>query len=300
MSPKFSLRIIPSMLLLCGMLSSFSVISAAYSADYLSDARSANAAKPELLLAQTYRANVDLAAYLVSEKLDGVRAIWDGNVLRFRSGKIIPAPAWFSAGFPNHPMDGELWMGRGRFDQVSAATRREIPSDDEWKQISYQVVELPRGQGSYNERLSSLAISIASAKVPWLQLLDQFQVADEEQLQSTLKTIVQNKGEGLILHRSDALWQTGRSDVLLKLKLQSDAEATVIGYVPGKGKYLGLTGALLVEMPNGTRFKLGSGLSDELRRNPPAVGAVVTYRYRDITPNGIPRFASFWRVREHE
>jgi len=271
MSPKLSLRIIPSMLLLCGMLSSFGVISAAYSADYLSDASSANAAKPELLLAQNYHANVDLAAYLVSEKLDGVRAIWDGKVLRFRSGKIIPAPAWFSEGFPDHPMDGELWMGRGRFDQVSAATRREIPSDDEWKQISYQVVELPRGQGSYNERLSSLAISIASAKVPWLQL-----------------------------HRSDALWQTGRSDVLLKLKLQSDAEATVIGYVPGKGKYLGLTGALLVEMPNGTRFKLGSGLSDEMRRNPPAVGAVVTYRYRDITPKGIPRFASFWRVREDE
>jgi DNA ligase-1 len=103
-----------------------------------------------------------------------------------------------------------------------------------------------------------------------------------------------------MLHQADAVWQTGRSDVLLKLKLHLDAEAVVIGHEPGRGKYQGLLGALLVQTPEGQRFRLGSGLSDAQRQSPPAIGSTVTYRYRDLSANGIPKFATFLRVRDSE
>ncbi len=103
-----------------------------------------------------------------------------------------------------------------------------------------------------------------------------------------------------MLHRSEALWQPGRTDALFKLKPELDDEGLVVGHQAGKGRLKGQTGALLLQMPSGQRFALGSGLSDELRRDPPPVGTWVTYRYRERTPSGLPRFASFLRVREAE
>ena len=255
---------------------------------------------PPALLAQNFTEAVDPAAYLVSEKLDGVRALWDGRVLRFRSGRIIPAPDWFVAGLPTHPLDGELWMGRRNFDRLSAAVRRQSADDAEWRSISYQVFEWPQAPGTFSERVAALQASVAQANRGWLHVVQQQHIADRQALQARLQQVVRAGGEGLMLHRADALWQTGRSDVLLKLKPQHDAEARVVAHLPGQGKYAGMCGALLMESPDGQRFRLASGLSDAQRRAPPPVGSVVTYRYRERTPSGLPRFASFMRVRAAE
>ena len=131
-----------------------------------------------------------------------------------------------------------------------------------------------------------------------MQVIEQFRVRNREELQQRLATVLKQRGEGLMLHRADALYATGRSDDLLKLKPWLDAEAKVIEHLPGKGKYRGMLGALRLEMQNGIRFNLGTGFSDAVRRNPPPVGVQVTYRYREINPNGVPRFASYLRVRE--
>lgn len=251
-----------------------------------------------ILLAKTYSEAVDPAAYLVSEKLDGVRAIWDGRVLRFRSGKIISAPAWFIAGLPKQPLDGELWLARGEFDRLSGIVRREMPDDAEWHQVRYMVFELPEGQGRFDERAVAIERIVREAGVPWLRQISQFSVVDRKSLQQQLDEVVRGGGEGLMLHRADAPYQTGRRDVLLKMKPLLDDEATVIGHLPGKGRFAGQLGALRVRTPDGRVFSLGSGLTDALRKNPPPVGAVVTYRYREIGSGGLPRFASFWRVRE--
>jgi DNA ligase-1 len=255
---------------------------------------------PLLLLPQLSSPDQDPAGYLVSEKLDGVRAYWDGSNLRFRSGRPIHAPAWFTAGLPSHPLDGELWMGRRSFEQLSAAVRREAPLDEEWKSIKYQLYELPGGAGTFSERVAILQALAENARIAWLQVVPQKFVKDKSELKQYLQEVVRGGGEGLVLHRADANWQTGRSDVLLKLKPQLDAEAVVVAHEPGHGKYQGMLGALVVMTPDGRRFRLGTGFSDEARRHPPPVGSTVTYRYRDLTSTGLPKFASFWRVREIE
>ncbi len=253
---------------------------------------------PAILLAEVYHDQVDVSRYLVSEKLDGVRAIWDGASLRFRSGKEINAPRWFLDGLPKRPLDGELWISRGSFERLSGIVRRDVPDDAEWRQVRYMIFELPGAPGTFRERAEAMRQIARETNVPWLREIEQFPVVDRNSLQKHLKEVVRAGGEGLMLHRADALYETGRSETLLKVKPWDDAEAVVVGHLSGKGKYVGLTGALRVRTPEGVEFALGSGLSDAQRRDPPPIGATVTYRYRDLTNSGLPRFASFLRVRQ--
>jgi len=256
----------------------------------------AGSAENTVLLAKTAPTGIDPAGYLVSEKLDGVRAVWDGKVLRFRSGRTVAAPAWFIAKLPKEPLDGELWVGRGQFDTVSGTVRKAKPVDAEWQKVNYMVFELPAGSGDFKGRALALESIVNTAAWPQLQAIEQTDIANRATLQAKLDDVVQGGGEGLMLHLASAPLATGRSDALLKLKPLNDAEATVVGYIAGKGKYAGLTGALTVKSADGQRFNLGTGLSDAQRKSPPAIGSVVTYTYRDVTPSGKPRFASFLRV----
>jgi len=253
---------------------------------------------PSLLLAERYRGDIDVSRYWISEKLDGVRASWDGRNLRFRSGNPVPAPKWFLDALPGQPLDGELWLGRGSFDQLSSIVRRQSPDAAEWQRVRYMIFELPDAPGSFTDRVEQIKAVTAAAKLPWLQAVPQFRLPDAAALQKKLRDIVRAGGEGLMLHRDDAVYATGRSSALLKLTPWLDAEASVVAHLPGKGKYTGMVGALLMEMPDGRRFSLGSGLTDALRRNPPPVGTLVTYRYRELTQNGMPRFPRYLRVRD--
>ena len=255
---------------------------------------------PALMLGKNWQYSADPAAYLVSEKLDGVRAFWDGQVLRFRSGRLIAAPAWFTAGLPQTALDGELWLARGQFDRVSAAVRRHQPDEAEWRELQYMVFDLPGAPGSFGERTEKLAAVVRTAGVPWLQEVQQNRGTDRAALQSQLAALTREGAEGLVLHRTNAIWTPGRSDALRKLKTVPDEEARVVSHLPGKGRHAGRLGALLMELPNGQRFALGTGFSDAQRSDPPPVGSWVTYRYRARTPTGLPRFASFLRVRDAE
>jgi DNA ligase 1 len=252
-------------------------------------------AKAEPLLAKTAPPGIDPTGYLVSEKLDGVRALWDGKVLRFRSGRAVAAPTWFTAKLPRTPLDGELWLGRGQFDKLSGMVRKAQPVDADWQQIQYMVFELPAAAGSFEQRAANIISIVRDTAWPQLHAAEQFRLANAVALQAKLKAATSAGGEGLMLHLASAPVTSGRSDVLLKLKPQQDAEATVLAHVPGKGKFKGQLGALEVQTADGLRFKLGTGLSDEQRKNPPAIGSSVTYTYRDTTPSGKPRFASFLR-----
>lgn len=258
----------------------------------------AAAEAPAILLANVYRDQVDVSRYLASEKLDGVRAIWDGQALRFRSGKNINAPDWFLAGLPKQPLDGELWIARGQFERVSGIVRRDIPDDAAWREVRYMIFELPGAPGTFSERAEQIRQVVRQANVPWLFEIKQFFPVDRKTLKKRLDDVVRAGGEGLMLHLAEAPYETGRSDVLLKVKPWQDAEAVVIGHQPGKGRFAGMLGALKVRTPEGKEFLLGTGFSAAQRREPPALGAMVTYRYRDLTGGGLPRFASFLRIRD--
>ena len=256
------------------------------------------AALPEPLLANVHGRHIDPACYLVSEKYDGVRGLWDGQALRFRSGRTVPAPAWFTERLPRQPLDGELWLGRHRFDELSGTVRAQTPGDAAWRQLRYMVFELPGAGGTFAERAERIATLAQASGWPQLVAAPQTLGTDRESLQRRLAQTVAQGGEGLMLHLASAPCSSGRSDVLVKLKPQLDAEATVTAYQAGQGKYQGLLGALQVRTPEGRSFFIGSGLSDAQRREPPAIGSSVTYRYRDLTSTGLPRFASFMRVHE--
>lgn len=243
---------------------------------------------------------LDARAYALSEKLDGVRALWDGKKLRFRSGREIAAPAWFLAGLPPEALDGELWMGRGKFDRLSATVRKAQPVDEEWRAVRYMVFDAPATGLTFRQRYQRAQDLVSGTEAKWLLVVAQAQVAQAHEVPDRLQSVVDLGGEGLVLHHWDALWQPGRSKAVRKLKPQPDEEGRVLALVPGKGQFKGQMGGLLLETPDKKRFTLGTGFSQADRRKPPPVGSWVTYRYRDRTPQGIPRFASFVRVRGEE
>lgn len=265
--------------------------------------RTAQAADSNILLANVYHDDIDPADYWVSEKLDGVRGVWDGKTLRHRSGNLVHAPKWFTDALPPVPLDGEMWIARQSFDKISAIVRKDVPVDEEWHQVRYMIFEMPDAPGTigttFTERIALIRATIAKASLPWLQQIEQFRVANRKALAAKLKEVVKLGAEGLVLHRADAPYVTGRSDVLLKLKPMLDTEAKVVDHIPGKGRNTGKLGALLVETPEGRRFKIGTGFSDADRANPPPIGTQVTYRYRDLTSTGLPKFVSYLRVRDN-
>ncbi len=250
-----------------------------------------------LLLAEVAEKNIDPSAYLVSEKLDGVRAIWDGKVLRFRSGQQVPAPQWFIKALPANALDGELWLARGQFEALSGIVRSFPPNDQDWRKVRYELFELPDAPGSFSERYQRLQAIVAALKFPQIHVVEQRTLSSNQELRDWLENVVAAGGEGLMLHLASAPYQTGRQDVLLKLKPVLDAEAKVIGYRAGKGKFTGMLGSLEIETDAGIRFHLGVGFKNADRINPPPMGSRVTFTYRGLTKNGVPKFASFFRVR---
>lgn len=256
----------------------------------------ARAPKPAVSLAEVYEPGIDLTGYLVSEKFDGVRAYWDGHRLITRGGLVINTPPWFTEGLPGHPLDGELWMGRRTFARLSGTVRRHRPDPEVWHQVRYVLFDLPASDAPFSQRAKTLAQLVAASANPRLKLATQTEIANHAALMERLEQVVAAGGEGLMLHHRNARYEPGRSDNLLKVKPYLEGEATVIEHLPGAGKFEGMLGSMLVEEPDGTRFRLGTGFSNAERAEPPPIGSQVTFKYHGRTKNGLPRFASFLRV----
>ena len=252
---------------------------------------------PALMLAKVYRPGMPLSDYWLSEKYDGLRGWWDGQRLLTRGGEVVAAPAWFTAGWPNEPMDGELWIGRGRFEETLSTVRRQAPDEDAWRRVRFMVFDLPAHPGRFTERIQAYQTLVQQLNQPWVQAVAQGRVSSHAELMARLDRLVKAGGEGLMLHRGDSLYRAERNDDLLKVKTHDDAEARVLQHLPGQGRHAGRMGALLVETPEGVRFRLGTGFTDAQRKHPPALGEWVTYRFRGVNESGVPRFASFVRLR---
>ena len=254
---------------------------------------------PPLLLAESWDPDTDPRGWWLSEKLDGVRAYWDGNQFLSRNGNRFEAPGWFTAGLPDMPLDGELWTGRKQFQRTVSIVRRGDGAEL-WREVRYLVFDAPTVSQPFEQRLDSVKQVLAAGQPPYALLLHQEVCRSSDHLQTALSKVEQLGGEGLMLRRPASFYEPRRSSTLQKFKRFLDCEAVVIGHEPGKGRHTGRLGALVVQLPNGTRFNCGTGLSDAQRELPPAIGETITVKFQELTDGGAPRFPVYAGVRRDE
>lgn len=250
---------------------------------------------PALLLAESWDGEQDVSGWWLSEKLDGVRAVWTGKQFLSRQGNVFHAPRWFTADLPEFPLDGELWLERRAFQRTVSIVRRHDASD-QWRRIRYVVFDAPAVTAPFERRLERCRAHFQKLPALYADVLPQHVCRGGDHLRSELDRIEQLGGEGIMLRQPDSLYETGRSTTLLKVKRFQDAEALVVGHEPGKGRHRGRLGALVCELAGGIQFAVGSGLTDAERENPPAIGATVTFRFQELSDRGVPRFPTFVRL----
>jgi DNA ligase len=251
---------------------------------------------PPLLLAESWDNAADLSDWWMSEKLDGVRAYWNGKEFLSRQGNLFHAPAWFMEGLPPVPLDGELWIDRKKFQRTVSIVRRQDKTDL-WNEVKFLIFDAPAGAGAFEERLDFLKDTLARGATKFARLHAHERCKNLDGLRAELSRIEALGGEGLMLRQPGSKYVAGRSSTLLKVKTFHDAEATVVGHQAGAGRHKGRLGALLVRLADGTDFAIGTGFSDKERANPPAIGATVTFRYQELSEGGVPRFPSWVGVR---
>jgi DNA ligase-1 len=249
-------------------------------------------AGPPLLLAESWDNTTDLSDWWMSEKLDGVRAYWDGRQFLSRQGNLYHAPAWFIEGLPEVPLDGELWLDRKKFQRTVSIVRRQDKSDL-WNEVRFLVFDAPAASGGFEDRLGFLKNALAKGGPKFAQPHAHERCRNLDALRAELARIEALGGEGLMLRQPGSKYVAGRSVTLLKVKTFHDAEALVVGHQAGAGRHKGRLGALLVRLSDGTDFAIGTGFSDRERGNPPAVGTTVTFRYQELSDAGVPRFPSY-------
>lgn len=253
------------------------------------------------LLANIYQSE-DPTGYFLSEKLDGYRAIWNGKKLISRHGNSIDIPDSILKLLPkNIPLDGELWAGRKQFS-TAASIIKNGRKDYRWNKITYYVFDIPEPTlGPVEKRWEYLRSVVSGINNNQIKYLNQTVCEGTEHLFKVLDLVVSSGGEGIMLRKPKSIYAKTRSDTLLKLKKFLDDDAIVIGYEKsevstiGKSHLIGSVGALVCKNKNGIQFKVGSGLSDNQRLNPPKIGSVITYKYQELSNDGVPRFPTFLR-----
>jgi len=255
----------------------------------------ANAIKP--MLPQVYTDQEDVSGWLMSEKLDGVRGYWDGKQMLSKNGNVFYPPQEFTADLPPFPLEGELWGGRGTFEQTASIVMKQQPHDG-WRQLKFAIFDVPQAPGRFTTRLALANAWFTTHPSSYAFVIPQIPVQNQTALQQELQKIEQLGGEGLIVRSPDALYASGRSPEILKVKSYQDAEATVVDQLPGKGRNAGRLGALLVALDDGQQFKIGSGFSDAERDSPPPIGTVITFKFYGRYQSGVPKFPSFLRIRQ--
>ncbi|HEV3255317.1 MAG TPA: DNA ligase [Gemmataceae bacterium] len=252
---------------------------------------------PPLLLAEPWDGASSVTGWWLSEKLDGVRAYWDGSRFLSRLGNPFHAPGWFTAGLPPDPLDGELWLARKAFQRTVGIVRRQDQTDL-WKEVRYLVFDAPAQGAGFEQRLRLVQALLKKHSPPYATAHPHAPCRGIDHLREELARVEAVGGEGLMLRQPGSRYAAGRSSTLLKVKSFLDAEARVVGHEAGRGRHKGRLGALLVELADGTRFAVGTGFSDAERGQPPPVGSLINFRYQELSDAGVPRFPSFVGVRQ--
>ena len=296
------------------MLAAFLNLALAAQSENISSAASTDAAKKakfELLKLSEYKGQ-NVGGWLASEKLDGVRAYWDGRNLLSRNGKILAAPGGWSAHFPPFALDGELYAARGEFEKIQSIVMDKTSNVTAWSEINFYIFDVPEASGGLLERLGELENFILKNPQAGqnLKIIKQVKVKDNAEFEAFTEAVIAKGGEGAVVREPNAPYERKRSKNALKYKKFKDAECEVTAINAGTGKYAELMGSVTCkslgaagsnpdeQIASGVKFKVGSGFSDEERANPPKIGSIITYKYQNLTTKGLPRFPVFLRVRE--
>ncbi|WP_103637228.1 DNA ligase [Campylobacter concisus] len=253
----------------------------------------------------------NVSGWLASEKFDGVRAYWDGENLLSRQGKKLNAPLSFTKNFPKFALDGELYAKELKFEEIQASVMDKLPDEKAWGRLKFHIFDVPEASGGLLTRLEILAKFLKNEPNDNLIIIKQIKMRDNAQFLKFTEEIILNGGEGAVVREPNAPYERKRSKNALKFKKFKDAECEVIAVNKGSGKYANFAGSLTCkalggkddkekagEPKEGTIFKIGSGLSDKNRQDPPKIGSIITYKFQNLTANGKPRFPIFLRVRE--
>ncbi len=251
----------------------------------------------DIMLAEVYEDNVDVSDWLMSEKFDGVRGYWDGERLLSKNGNDLNPPEAFVKNFPDFPVEGEIWGGRGTFEKTISIVKKD-EANNGWLDLKFAIFDLPESGGGFEERLKIARRWFDENPSEYAFIIVHKSVGSKERLKEELQRVEQLGGEGLILRKPGSLYSSGRSGEVLKVKSYYDMEAVVLEHIEGAGRNRGRMGSVLVELPDKTRFKIGTGFSDEERTNPPQIGSIITFKYYGYYKSGIPKFPSFLRIRK--
>ena len=251
-------------------------------------------AAPDVMLLKVYK-DQNITGWVMSEKLDGIRAYWDGKHLWSKNGNIINAPKWFLAKYPPFAIDGELWSKRGDFENISSIVLDKTPSD-KWREIKHYIFDVPNAKGNLFQRLATLKPYTNDI----IKIIPQIKIKSKSHLKKFFNDVIAKGGEGVVIRDPSAGYERKRSAKILKLKPFLDDECEVAGYVKGRGKFEGLVGSIKCKLKNGKIIKIGSGLKLKDRKNPPRIGDIITFKYYSLTKNNLPRFPVFLRIRYHK
>lgn len=238
----------------------------------------------------------NISGWYMSEKLDGIRAYWDGKNLYTKNGNVINTPKDFTKNFPSFELDGELWSKRGDFENIQSIVLDKTPSS-KWKELTYNIFEVPNTKGDFLTRLQKAKDWFNKHSNKNVNIIKQIKCEDEEHLITFLDEIIQLKGEGIIVKDGSKDYHTGRTPYSLKVKKFLDMEGLVVGYNLKKD---GSFKSLQVKIKGDIVFNLGGGFTKKQKQNPPKIGENVTFKYYGFTKKGKPKFASFLRTRKNE
>jgi len=254
------------------------------------------------MLAKNYDPKIDPTGWWHSEKLDGVRAAWLGNEFVSRNNKIFRSPQSFKKYFPkDEVLDGELFTKRGDFKGTISIVSHKTPDEKEWKKINYMAFDLPNYKGKFEDRMNRLKSIVSRScrgkKNCPIKVVKQTKIKSRQHLSQLHKSITKHRGEGSMLRRAGSPYENKRSSSLLKLKNILEDDAVVVSHEKGSGKYSNMLGKLVVKWKKGkhkgVQFKVGSGLTDNERKNPNKfypVGKTVNIQFTEIQSSGKPRF----------
>ncbi|MBF0923817.1 MAG: DNA ligase [Campylobacter concisus] len=264
----------------------------------------------DLLLLSEFK-DQNVSGWLASEKLDGVRAYWDGENLLSRQGKKLNTPLSFTKNFPKFALDGELYAKELKFEEIQASVMDKLPDEKAWNRLKFHIFDVPEASGGLPRRLEVLAKFLKNEPNDNLIIIKQIKMRDNAHFLKFAESIIAKGGEGAVVREPNAPYERKRSKNALKFKKFKDAECEVIAVNKGSGKYANFAGSLTCkalggkddkekagEPKEGTIFKIGSGLSDKNRQEPPKIGSIITYKFQNLTANGKPRFPIFLRIRE--